>query len=191
MGQVIFTINSTIEGTAGHEYGIADAELHEFHTEMLQRADVIVFGRITYQLMEDFWPNAEKEPGVTDYMLRFADRINSMPKVVISRSLKQVNWHNTTLVNGDAGAEMKQLKEQYNRIAVGGLQLAASLADLDLIDEYWFLLQPFLVGRQDWVNGKPPKLFEQLQHTRKLALIEAKALHSGVVALHYKSVSQS
>ncbi|MGV3529738.1 MAG: dihydrofolate reductase family protein [Flavisolibacter sp.] len=191
MGQVIFTINSTIEGTAGHEYGIADAELHEFHTEMLQRADVIVFGRNTYRLMEDFWPTAAKQPGVTDYMLRFAETINSMPKVVISRSLKQVNWHNTTLVNGDAGAEMKQLKEQYNRIAVGGLQLAASLADLDLIDEYWFLLQPFLVGRQDWVNGKPPKLFEQLQHTRKLALIEAKALHSGVVALHYKSVSQS
>ena len=191
MGQVIFTINSTIEGTAGHEYGHVDAELHYFHTEMLQRADVIVFGRNTYQVMEDFWPTAHKQPGVTDYMLRFADTINSMPKVVISQTLNQVNWHNTTLAGGDAGAEVKKLKEKYNRIAVGGLQLAASLADLDLIDEYWFVLQPFLVGRKDWVNGKPPKLFEQLQHTRKLALVEVKPLHSGVVALHYRDVSQS
>jgi dihydrofolate reductase len=182
MRNVIFAINITVDGFADHTAVIADDELHEFYTDLLDTADVVVLGRKTYELMACFWPHAREDPGSTESMIRFADKFNSVSKVVFSKTLNKVNWNNTTLNKGNMIDEVMKLKEQNGKsISAGSLSIASALAEKQLIDEYWFLVQPIVLGK-----GKP--LFESLNKKFNLKLIDTKNLNSGVVVLHYRKM---
>ena len=182
MRKVVFAINITINGSADHTEGIVDDELHDFYANLLNDMDVILFGRKTYQLIESFWPIAYKDPRSTKSILRFADKINFIRKVVFSNTLKEVNWENANLVNGNVSNEVLSLKRKPGKnISVGSLSIASELTDAGLIDEYWFLVHPIF-------SSSNKRIFNNIRKRVNLKLIGADKLSSGVVVLHYRKI---
>ncbi len=182
MRKVIFSINATIDGFADHTAVIADDELHEFYADLLDTVDVVLFGRKTYELMVNFWPHARDDPRSTKSMIKFADKYNRISKVVFSKTLSEVNWNNTILNKGNMIDEVLKMKIQSGKnISAGSLSIASALAEKHMIDEYWFLVQPIVLGK-----GK--QLFESLNTRLDLKLIDTKNLNSGVVVLHYQKM---
>ncbi len=187
MRKLIYEINITIDGCAGHTTVIADNELHDFFTNLLDETGTVLFGRKTYELMVDFWPNAKNDPQSTESMIKFADKYNSINKIVFSGSLDKAHWNNTILNKGNAVEEVRKLKQQPGKsLSIGGISLASSLMKAGLIDEFWFLVHPI-------VSGKGRKLFSQsdgspegLNERTDLKLIESIIFKSGVVAINYK-----
>jgi dihydrofolate reductase len=161
---------------------IADEELHDFFTRLLRNASVILFGRITYQLMVPYWPNVAKTQSETRATNEFARAFDSLDKVVFSTTLKHVEGNNTRIVRANVAEEVLALKQQPGKdISVGSLSIASQLSDLGLIDEYHFVVHPV-------VAGKGPRLFDTVKPQERLQLdfIGLKTFQSGVVALHYK-----
>ena len=179
MRNVVFAINITVDGCCGHESAVADDELHEYFTGLLRDSDIEIFGRNTYHLMYPYWHEVAMNQSESKAINEFARTFDSIPKIVFSTTLKSVAWNNTTLLHSNLQEEIAKLKQQPGKnISVGGLNIAAQLAQSDLIDEYRFLIQPI-------VAGKGPRLFESVKN-RTLNLIGQKTFRSGVVALHYK-----
>ncbi|MFZ0455054.1 MAG: dihydrofolate reductase family protein [Ignavibacteriaceae bacterium] len=179
MRNIIFSINSTIDGYADHTAGIADNELHDFFTGYLDTVDVVLIGRITYELMADFWPNAEEDPRSTESMKKFADKFNSISKVVFSKTLNDVNWNNTILNKGNLIDEVLKMKKQSGKhISAGSLSIASALMNEQLIDEFWFLIHPVVLG-------KGRKLLDNLNQKTNLQLSDTRKFNSGVIVLHY------
>lgn len=177
--KIIFAINVTADGFADHTAVIADDELHDFYTNLLSSVDIILFGRKTYELLGSYWPVADKDPNSTRSTLDFAHKINAMPKIVFSQTISGVDWLNTSLIKNNALDEIIKLKKQPGRyISVGGISFASYLLKQELIDEFWFLVQPIILG-------KGRRLFEGLDINVKLKLEGSQKLNSGVVALHY------
>lgn len=177
MGTLRYSINVTLDGCVDHRVGTADEALHQHAVEALASADALLFGRVTYQLME-FWRTPPPD-GWPTWMQPFADTINPAKKYVVSSTLEQVDW-NTELVRGDLGPAVQQLKEQSERgVYVGGVQLPLALTELGLIDEYTFLVMPR-------VAGHGPTLFAGLSHYVDLRLVGRKEFDSGAVALRYE-----
>lgn len=113
MKKLIFAINITIDGFADHTAVIADDEPHDFYTNLLNDADTLLFGRKTYQLMESYWPQAQNDPQATKSMIEFANKINSLPKIVFSKTLHTAEWSNTKIVEENIVEEVQKLKNQY------------------------------------------------------------------------------
>jgi dihydrofolate reductase len=180
MRNVVFAINITVDGCCGHESGVADDELHEYYTEFLRNSDIEIFGRNTYHLMYPYWHDVAMNQSESEATNEFARAFEKIPKIVFSTTLKSVEWNNTTLLRSNLQEEIVKLKQLPGRdISVGGLNIAAQLAQSGLIDEYHFLIQPIIAG-------KGPRLFESgKNHT--LELIGSKTFRSGVVELHYKN----
>ena len=179
MRKTFFAINSTISGFADHTNVIADDELHDFFTGLLNEVDVILFGRKTYQLMESYWPNARNDSRSTESEKYFADKINSVAKIVFSKTLTSVSWQNSRLSKKELIEEVSELKKQNGKnISIGSLSLASQLLTANLIDEYYFVVHPLVVG-----NGK--RLFESSNAKLELKLIETIKFKSGAVVLHY------
>jgi dihydrofolate reductase len=179
MRKLIFTMNVSLDGVANHTVAIADDELHEFSTHLLETVDTILFGRVIYQLMESYWPVAHQDPQATRSMLAFADRINTMPKVVFSNTLRSAGWNNTQLVKGDAVKEVLKMKQgNGGPLSLGGISLIQTFLKLKLIDEYWLLVHPVI-----WGSG--PRLFDGKDDRLDLNLVDSQTFKSGVVVLHY------
>jgi len=182
MCKVIFAINNTLDGIADHTAVIADDELHDFYTDLLKDVDVILMGRKTYQLMESFWPVAYDDPRITESTKRFADKINPMQKIVFSKTLKEVNWKNSVLADKKLPALVTELKNRNGKnISAGSLSIATQLLKLNLIDEFWFVVQPIIAG-------KGIQLFDGFAERRDLKLIDVKKFNSGVLASHYQKM---
>jgi len=182
MRKVIFAVNITITGSADHTDVIADDELHDFYTDLLNDVDLVLFGRKTYQLLESFWPNAQTDARSTKSMLRFADKINSLHKIVLSKTLTKVCWNNSEVLKGNLREKILALKRQKGKnISIGGLSVATELTKLGLIDDYWFLVQPIFS-----VYNK--QIFDGLNKVAKLKLVDTKTFNSGVVVLHYQNL---
>jgi dihydrofolate reductase len=181
--KIIFAINVTIDGFANHEAVLADDELHDFYAELLGTIDIVLFGRKTYQLLESFWPIARQDPRSTKSMLRFADKINGIQKIVFSNTLNDVHWSNTSLIKGDDVIEqiLKLKNQEGNRLSISGLSIASMLTRLGLIDKYLFVVQPVILGK-----GTP--LLKDLNNRVDLKLIEIKTFASGVVAKHDQKI---
>ena len=180
MRKVIFAINITINGFADHTVGIADAELHNFFSDILDDSDVILFGRKTYQLMEAYWPNAWNDSGSTESEKRFADTINPIKKIVFSKTLKKVDWQNSILAEKDLVSTVKGLKKQNGKPAsVGSISIASQLFRENLIDKFWFAIHPL-------ISEKGPRLFDGIDVNTKLQFVDSKKFSSGVIILHYK-----
>ena len=156
----------------------ADADLHRHATENLANADALLFGRITYQMMESAW-RAPAPGAMPDWTMPFARVIDAAKKYVVSSTLDHVDW-NAELVRGDLGQAVQRLKQQPGKgLFVGGTKLALGLTELDLIDEYEFVVHPRLAG-----HG--PTLFAGLSKHVDLKLVSRLELPSGAVAMRYE-----
>jgi len=178
MRPLYFSINVTLDGCYDHRVGIADEELHRHAIENFARADALLFGRVTYQLMEAGWrpPASEAMP---DWTQPFARTIDAAKKYVVSSTLERVDW-NAELVRGDLGEAVRQLKREPGKgLFVGGVKLAQALTELGLIDEYELVVHPRLVG-----HG--PTLFAGLSKIVDLKLVSRVEFASGAVAMRYE-----
>jgi dihydrofolate reductase len=177
-----YSINVTLDGCCDHRAGSTDEDLHRYWAENLARADALLFGRVTYEMMEAAWrlPATGVRPDwMADWMEPFARTIDAAKKYVVSSTLDRVDW-NAELVRGDLGEAVRQLKEESgNGLFVGGVQLPLALAELGLIDEYEFVVQPRLAG-----HG--PTLFAGLSTYIDLNLVGRLEFGSGAVAMRYE-----
>jgi dihydrofolate reductase len=178
-----YSINVTLDGCCDHRAVIADEDLHRHAAENLARADALLFGRVVYEMMEAAW-RAPARTGVRpDWMPRwmepFARTIDAAKKYVVSSTLDRVDW-NAELLRGDLGTAVQQLKQESGKgLLVGGVKLPLALAELGLIDEYEFVVQPILAG-----HG--PTLFAGLSKHVHLKLVSRLEFGSGVVAMRYE-----
>lgn len=174
----------TLDGFCDHTAGIADDELHQHYTELLRSADAVLYGRITYQLME-FWPTILKEPTGIRSMDEFAVTIDNIPKIVFSRTLKSLEWKTARLSTRDLKEEVSELRQQEGRdILIGSRSLIVALAQLDLIDEYQLCIHPVIIG-----DGLP--LFKNIHNRKLLRLINTKIFGSGAIVLYYEPAKGS
>ncbi len=174
-----YSVNITLDGCCDHRAIVPDEELHRHHTENLGQADALLFGRVTYEMMEAAWRppvSAGARPAWTE---PFARTIDAARKYVVSSTLDRVDW-NAELVRGDLGEAVQQLKREPGKgVFVGGVKLPLALAELGLIDEYEFVVHPRLVG-----HG--PTLFAGLSKHVDLKLVGRVELRSGAVAMRYE-----
>lgn len=177
-----YSINITLDGCCDHRAGSTDEELHRYWAENLARADALLFGRVTYEMMEAAW-----RPSVTGvrpdwmepWMEPFARTIDAAKKYVVSSTLDRVDW-NAELVRGDLGQAIEQLKQEPGKgLFAGGVKLPLALAELGLIDEYEFVVHPRLAG-----HG--PTLFAGLSKHVDLKLVSRFEFGSGAVAMRYE-----
>jgi dihydrofolate reductase len=178
-----YSINVTLDGCCDHREGIVDEDLHRHAVEKLAQADALLFGRVTYEMMEAAWRPPARTGVRPDWMELwmepFAQTIDAAKKYVVSSTLERVDW-NAELVRGDLGKAVQQLKrESGNGLFVGGVKLPLALAELGLIDEYEFVVHPRLVGRG-------PTLFARLSKLIDLKLVSRLEFGSGAVAMRYE-----
>jgi dihydrofolate reductase len=177
-----YSINVTLDGCCDHRAILPDEELqelHRHHAENLSQADALLFGRVTYQMMEAGWRPPAQTGARPDWMEPFARTINAAKKYVVSSTLERVDW-NAELVRGDLGEAVEQLKREPGKgLLVGGVKLPLALAELGLIDEYELVVQPRLAG-----HG--PTLFAGLSKPIDLKLVSRLELGSGAVAMRYE-----
>jgi dihydrofolate reductase len=174
-----YSINVTLDGCCDHREMIADEDLHRHAVENLLQADALLFGRVTYEMMEAAWRPSARTGARPDWMESFASTIDAAKKYVVSSTLDRVDW-NAELVRGDLGEAVQQLKrESGNGLFVGGVKLPQALAELGLIDEYEFVVHPGLAG-----HG--PTLFAGLSKRVDLKLVSRLEFGSGAVAMRYE-----
>ena len=168
-----------MDGCCDHRVGSPDEEMHRHATKSIEQADALLFGRVTYEMMEAaFRPSGQTE-AMPDWMAPFARAIDAAKKYVVSSTLDRVDW-NAELVRGDLGTAVHELKQEAgNGLFVGGVKLPLALAELGLIDEYEFVVQPTLVG-----HG--PTLFAGLSKRVDLRLVDRLEFGSGAVAMRYE-----
>jgi dihydrofolate reductase len=188
MRKIIAAINMSLDGFCDHTAMIADDEIHQHYNELLSNADTLLFGRITYQLMESYWPSVVKNPTGNKPINEFALLIDNISKIVFSRTLKSddpiiIGWKNTELKKEVIKEEVLELKQSRNgsskNILVGSPGLIVALTQLDLIDEYQLAVQPIILGR-----GLP--LFKNVRDRVDLKLLKTKTFGCGAVSLYYQ-----
>ena len=174
-----YSINVTLDGCCDHREIPADEDLHRHAVENLEQADAVLFGRVTYEMMEAAFGPPARTGARPDWMEPFARTIDAAKKYVVSNTLDRVDW-NAELVRGDLGEAVQQLKRESGKgLLVGGLKLPQALVELDLIDEYEFVVQPRLAG-----HG--PTLFAGLSKYVDLKLVSRRDFRSGAVAMRYE-----
>ncbi len=182
MGRLTFSINITLDGCVDHQQGIADDETHAFFTRLMDESGAMLWGRITYEMMESYWPAVAR--GDTDAppaMREWAAKLDAKPKYVVSTKRDRFPWTNSHHLSGDLATAIQQLKDSTpGGVLLGSGKLAAALDRMELIDEYKLLVQPRIVGRG-------PTLYEGgLVDTRRLELVSVNPFRNGVVAVHYR-----
>ena len=174
-----YSINVTLDGCCDHRAGIPDESLHRHAVESIARADALLFGRVTYEMMEAAWRSPARTGARPDWTEPFARTIDAARKYVVSSTLDRVDW-NAELVRGDLGKAVQQLKQESGKgLFTGGVKLPLALAELGLIDEYEFVVQPRLAG-----HG--PTLFAGLSKRLDLKLVSRLEFGSGAVAMRYE-----
>jgi dihydrofolate reductase len=175
-----YSINVTLDGCCDHRAGIPpDEELHRHAVENIAQADALLFGRVTYEMMEAAWRPSARTGALPDWTEPFARTIDAARKYVVSSTLGRVDW-NAELLRGDLGTAVEQLKRESGRgLFVGGVKLPLALAELGLIDEYELVVHPRLVG-----HG--PTLFAGLSKPLDLKLVSRLEFRSGAVAMRYE-----
>lgn len=177
------TLDGFVAGPDGNiDWHRVDEEFNDFAIEQLNSAGCLIFGRVTYQLMESYWPTQaaiETDPII-------AKKMNTLPKIVFSRTLDRVEWNNTQLVKTNTGEELLKLKQQSGRdlFIFGSADLAASLIRENLIDEYRLIVNPVVLGR-----GIP--LFKDVQGPFQLEFEKARPFRNGNILLYYRQANEN
>lgn len=180
MGILTFSTNVTLDGCCDHREGIADEELHDYYTQLVTDMGAMLFGRNTYELMEEAWPSIAKDPNAPRSMKEWAVALEALPKYVVSTTRREYPWVNSFHLDGDLATAVKALKEKTPKgVGIGAPKLATDLEKLGLIDEYRFVVHPILAG-----HG--PTLVHGLERSRKLELIDVRRFKSGAMAMHYR-----
>jgi dihydrofolate reductase len=182
MGLLTFSLNLTLDGCIDHEEGIADDETHAFFTRLMDEHGAMLWGRVTYEMMEGYWPAvARGEVDAPPALREWADKLQAKPKYVVSSTRTDFPWTNSHLIAGDLRTGVQALKDATPAgVLLGSGLLANALDRLDLIDEYRFLAHPRIAG-----HG--PTLYQDgLPGTRRLDLVSATPLTCGAVAMHYR-----
>ena len=187
MRKIIAAINMTLDGFCDHTSGVPDEEVHQHYAELLGEADLILYGRITYQLME-FWKTLVENPSGEKSMDDFAIAIDKIPKIVFSHTLQnagmtKTGWHSAKLANQSPEEVVLELKQSLNDgskdIFVGSRSIIIQLMNLNLIDEFQLCVNPVIAGK-----GLP--LFEHINDRTILKLIKTKTFKGGAVILYYE-----
>jgi dihydrofolate reductase len=180
MGLLTFALNVTLDGCCDHRAAIADDELHDYFTGLMDAAGAMLWGRITYEMMESAWPAVARDEKAPRAMQEWARKLEAKPKYVVSASRRDFHWNNSFRVEGELREAVRQLKEKNpDGVLVGSPMLSAALEGLGLIDEYRIVVHPIFAG-----HG--PTLFQGLERSTRLELVSTKSLKSGVMALHYR-----
>lgn len=180
MGLLTFGINVTLDGCCDHTIGIADDELHDHFTGLMDDAGAMLWGRKTYELMEGAWPAVARDENAPRAMREWALKLEAKPKYVASTTRTDYAWNNTIHVQGDLTDAVQRIKEQTPAgVLLGSLTLGAELQRLDLIDEYQLVIHPFIAGRG-------PRLFDGLPHPQRLERVSVRTLNGGQTAMHFR-----
>lgn len=184
MGLLTFGINVTLDGCVDHRVGIADDDLHDYFTALMDDAGAMLWGRVTYELMESAWPAVARDEKAPRAMREWATKLEAKPKYVASTSRSDFSWNNTFHLRASEEGELReaitQLKEKTPRgVLLGGPALAVAVERLGLIDEFRLVIHPVLTG-----HG--PTLFQGLERARYLELVSTDRLKSGVMLQHYR-----
>jgi dihydrofolate reductase len=180
MGLLTFGLNVTLDGCIDHTQGIVDDELHDYWTQLTEQCGAMLFGRNTYELMEQAWPAVARDEKAPRAMRDWAQVIEAKTKYVVSRSRSDFPWQNTTRVEGDLREAVLELKAKTERgVLVGSPKLSTALEELRLIDEYRIVVHPV-------ISGRGPTLFHGISSTRHLELLSTRRFKSGVQALHFR-----
>jgi dihydrofolate reductase len=185
MGLLTFSINVTLDGCIDHRVGIADDETHAFFTRLMNSAGAMLWGRVTYEMMESYWPAvARGDEEAPPAMRAWAVALEAKPKYVVSSTRTDFPWTHSHHLTGDLRTGVQTLKDATPAgVLLGSGQLATALDRLDLIDEYMFLVHPRIAG-----HG--PTLYQAgLPGTRRLELVSTTPLRNGAVAMHYRRAS--
>lgn len=180
MRNVVYGINLTADGCCDHTKGNGTEDIHVYFTDLMRDADLIVYGRKTYELMVPYWPEVAKKQTGKKTEIEFAQIFDALPKVVFSKRLNSVDG-NTRIIRDNLAGEFLKLKQQPGKkISIGGVDLPSQLIAQGLVDEFHFVIHPVIAG-----EGR--RLFDetQIQDRLNLKLVESKVLPSGSVALHY------
>lgn len=182
MRKLIATINMTLDGVCDHTAIEPDKEIHQHYTEILMEAGTILYGRITYQLMQ-YWQPFLKNPSGVKSMDDFAMAIDKIQKIVFSHTLKNTEWQSAELANQPIEEKVLALKQSHQGeskdILIGSRSLIIQLMKLNLIDEYQLCVHPVIVGK-----GSP--LFENVNDRTMLKLIKTKTFSGGAIILYYE-----
>lgn len=174
---MVVSLDGFIEGPDKElDWFVDDDEMFKYFQDLLNSVDAMLYGRVSYQRMADYWPAAHDE---------FADKMNTMPKIVFSRTLERVEWNNSRLIKEDIGEEISKMKKQSGKdlVLFAGADIASTFRQLGLIDEYRLLVTPVVLG-----NGKP--LFQDVKDKFSLKLLKTKTFGSGNVLLCYQPVKK-
>jgi dihydrofolate reductase len=179
MRKLIAAINMTLDGFCDHTAIIPDDEIHLHYADLLSTADTVLYGRITFQLME-YWQTVAENPTGNKAMDEFALIIDNVPKIVFSNTLKTIKWESAKLANRAIEEEVLELKQHSGKdIFVGSRSLIIQLMKLNLIDEYQLCVHPIVAG-----GGLP--LFENINDRTILKHIKTKTFSGGAVILYYE-----
>jgi len=184
MRKLIAAINVTLDGFCDHTAVVPDDGLHQHYNDLLNNAGTILYGRITYQLMESYWPLIVKNPTGNKVENEFALIMDNIPKIVFSRTLKNVDWKNSQLKKEIIKEEILELKQQAGKnILAGSRSLIVTLMQLGLIDEYQLCIHPVVLG-----SGLP--LFKNIRDRVDLKLLRTETFGGGAVILYYAPVKK-
>ena len=183
MRKLIAAINMTLDGFCDHTAMIADDEIHQHYIELLNNADTLIYGRITYQLMESYWPTILKNPTGNKPTDEFAVAIDNISKIVFSHTLENVEWKTARVAKKGIKEEVSELKQSRNGgskdILVGSPSLIVASMNLNLIDEYQLSVQPTIAGK-----GLP--LLKNINDRINLKLLKTNTFGCGAVTLYYE-----
>lgn len=184
MRKLIAVLNMTFDGFCDHTLGIADEETHKHYTDLLNNSGTLIYGRVTYKMMEDFWPTLIKNPTGKQNLDDFAVAIDTIPKIVFTRTLKNVNWETARIADRSIEEEILQLKQQPGKdILVGSPGLIVASLNLGLVDELQINVQPIIAT-------KGLSLFEKVKSRIDLKLLKTKTFGCGAVVFYYALLKQ-
>ena len=188
MRSLVYFMHSSLDGFVAGTKGemnwiTVDEEIFDFVSTMTDKADTALYGRVTFQMMEAYWPTAGEKPDASRHDKEHSTWYNKISKVVLSKTMDETGLRNTKIISGNLLENINKLKNQpgKNILIFGSPGASHSLLNLGLIDEFWIFVNPILLGQ-----GIP--LFKNVADKVKLGLLESKTFTSGVVALHYQKV---
>jgi dihydrofolate reductase len=188
MRKVILLMHASLDGFVGGPDGELDWVRHgddifQYVTDHFSGIDTAIYGRVTYGMMESYWPTVPSNPDSTEQELHHSEWVENINKVVISRSLENVSWNNTVLIRDNVKEEIEKLKQLPGKdmMIFGSPSITRLFMELDLIDEYLINVNPVVLGR-----GIP--LFQDVREKISLQLLKATTFEAGVVGLHYERV---
>ncbi|GAA4791386.1 dihydrofolate reductase family protein [Lysobacter hankyongensis] len=184
MGLLTFSINITLDGCVDHQEGIVDDETHAFFTRLMDEHGAMLWGRVTYEMMESHWPAVARDDAEAPPALReWAVKLETKPKYVVTSTRRDLPWTNSHRIAGDLRSGVQKLKDATpDGVLLGSGMLATALDRLDLIDEYKLLLHPRIAGHGPTLYGSG------LPGPRRLALVSVTPFRNGTVAMHYRRV---